>query len=154
LARVRSGRFVGDVALFLDVPYLSSARAATYAEIHWFERTRLLAVMEERPPVALGWLVSAMATIADTHEHLEMVLGRTAREQVAGALIGNMDDRGRVEISQSALGALLGVGRQTINRALAELAELGMVRTGYRTIEVLDAVALANLFDGVDLPTH
>ncbi len=154
ILRVESGSFAGDIAVVLGVPYLSSARSVTYAEIHWFERERLLELFATRPAVTFGWLRSAMVNLAVAHGRLDVVLGRTARQQVAGALMGAADESGRVEISQSGLASLLGVGRQTINRALADLMAAGFVRTGYRYIEILDSDGLSALFEGVDLPTH
>jgi CRP-like cAMP-binding protein len=154
IARMESGRFVGDIAVVLGAPYLSSARSVTYAEIHWFERARLMEVFSTRPAVTFGWLRSAMVGLAAAHGRLDVVLGRTARQQVAGALLDASDGTGRVEISQSGLASLLGVGRQTINRALADLMADGLVRTGYRYIEILDIDRLSALFEGVDLPTH
>jgi CRP-like cAMP-binding protein len=142
VSRVRSGGFAGEIAVLLGVPYLSSARAATYAEAFWMERNALQQALAERPAITYGWLMSAMATLADTHGHLEVVLGPNARAQVAGALLAQMDGAAHVEISQTGLASLLGVGRQTINRALGELAEMGLVRTGYRMIEILDPAGL------------
>jgi CRP-like cAMP-binding protein len=147
IARVGSGRFVGDIAVLLGVPYLSSARSGTYAEIRWFERDELLEVLRSRPAVTLGWLRSAMSTLAEAHGRLDVVLGRTARQQVAGALLEAPAEDGRVEVSQSQLAAMLGVGRQTINRALADLMQLGVVKTGYRFIEIVDRDGLADLYD-------
>ena len=147
IARLGSGRFVGDIAVILDVPYLSSARSGTYAEIRWFERDALMEVLRTRPAVTLGWLRSAMFTLAEAHGRLDVVLGRTARQQVAGALLEARADRGRVELSQAQLAAMLGVGRQTINRALAELMADGVVRTGYRFIEITDRDGLAELYE-------
>jgi hypothetical protein len=42
---------------------------------------------------------------------------------------------------------MLGVGRQTINRALAELMADGVVQTGYRYIQIVDRDGLAALYD-------
>lgn len=147
IARLGSGRFVGDIAVLLGVPYLSSARSGTYAEIRWFEREKLLEVLRSRPAVTLGWLRSAMMTLAEAHGRLDVVLGRTARQQVAGALLEAPGDEGRVEVSQAQLAAMLGVGRQTINRALADLMQMGVVKTGYRFIEIVDRAGLADLYD-------
>jgi CRP-like cAMP-binding protein len=88
-----------------------------------------------------------MATLAEAHGRLDVVLGRTARQQVAGALLEAPTEKGRVEVSQSQLAAMLGVGRQTINRALADLMQLGVVKTGYRFIEIIDRQGLADLYD-------
>jgi len=127
IARLGSGRFAGDIALILGVPYLSSARSGTYAEIRWFEREQLLKVLHTRPDVTFGWLRSAMVTLAEAHGRLDVILGRTATQQVAGALLEAPSSANRVELSQSELAAMLGVGRQTINRALADLMTVGVV---------------------------
>jgi CRP-like cAMP-binding protein len=147
ISRSGSGRFVGDVALFLDVPYLSSARSGTFAEIRWFAREKLLEVLRNNPTVTLAWLRASMVTVAEAHGRLDVVLGRTARQQVAGALLEAQSPDGRVELSQSALASMLGVGRQTINRALAELMADGVVQTGYRYIQIVDRDGLAALYD-------
>ncbi len=147
IARLGSGRFVGDIAVIMNVPYLSSARSGTYAEIRWFGRDELMEVLRTRPSVTLGWLRSAMTALAEAHGRLDVVLGRTARQQVAGALLEAPIDRGRVELSQAQLAAMLGVGRQTINRALAELMAEGVVQTGYRFIEITDREGLSELYD-------
>lgn len=147
IARLGSGRFAGDTAVLLGVPYLSSARSGTYAEIRWFDREPLFEVLRARPAVTLGWLRSTMATLAEAHGRLDVVLGRTALQQVAGALLEAPVDEERVEVSQSQLAAMLGVGRQTINRALADLMHIGVVKTGYRFIEIVDREGLAALYD-------
>lgn len=143
-----SGRFVGDIATILGVPYFSSARSGTYAEIHWFERARLLQLLSDRPQITFGWLRSAMFALAEAHGRLDVVIGRTARRQVAGALLEAADDAGRVHMSQHDLASMLGVGRQTINKALAELMDDDLVQTGYRCIEILDRTRLGAEFDG------
>jgi len=147
ITRLGSGRFVGDIAVFLGVPYLSSARAGTFAEIQWFERGRLLDVIDRYPDVTRGWLANALSSLAESHRRLDLVLGRTATQQVAGALLDSVDRQGRVAITQSGLAALLGVGRQTINRALGDLVAAGLVRTGYRFVEVVNPAGLRLLFD-------
>jgi CRP/FNR family transcriptional regulator len=143
-----SGRFVGDIAVVLGVPYFSSARSGTYAEIHWFERDQLLDVLGARPAVTFGWLRSAMTTLAEAHGRLDVVIGRTARRQVAGALLAAPCEEGRVAMSQHDLASILGVGRQTINKALADLMDDGLVRTGYRFIEIIDRPSLVAEFEG------
>jgi CRP/FNR family cyclic AMP-dependent transcriptional regulator len=146
ITRLGSGRFVGDIALFLDVPYLSSARAGTYAEIRWFHRDPLLEVVRSRPAVAFAWLLSAMATSAEAHDRLDVVMAKTARQQVAGALFEASEAGARVALSQAEMAAMLGIGRQTINRVLGELMDEGLVRTGYGFVEILDRAGLSRLF--------
>jgi len=152
ISRLGSGKFVGDIAMFLNVPYLSSARAATYCEIYWFDRRKLLPLLEGSTSLSLAFLTASMEALADTHSRLELMLGRTARQQVAGLLVEHSDDAGHVEMSQTTMAAMLGVRRQTINRSLSELAEIGLLETGYRSIRVLDKASLANEVNRSDEP--
>ncbi len=143
ISRPGSGKFIGDIAMFSNVPYLSSARAATYCEIYWFDRRKLIPLLESNTRLSMAFLTASMRAMGDLHDQLELLLGRTARQQVAGILIEHADDAGHVEMSQTTMAAMLGVRRQTINRSLSELADAGLVETGYRSIRVLDRSALA-----------
>ncbi len=143
ITRPGSGKFIGDISMFLNVPYQSSAYVATYCEIYWFDRRKLIPLLESSTSLSLAFLTAAMRALGESHDQLELLLGRTARQQVAGLLVEHADDAGHVEMSQTTMAAMLGVRRQTINRSLSELAEAGLVETGYRSIRVLDRNRLA-----------
>ena len=123
VTRAGEGSVLGDIAMFKEEPYISSARAITPVRAFQFERDKLLPVLITRPVLSL--------------------MHRTVKEQVAGMVLDDADERGEVHLSQSTLAALLGVSRQTVNEALAELKEMGAAETGYRLIRVLDTDALS-----------
>ena len=89
------------------------------------------------------WLVAGLSQLEATQRRVLSLMHRTVKEQVAGMVLDDADERGEVHLSQSTLAALLGVSRQTVNEALAELKEMGAAETGYRLIRVLDTDALS-----------
>jgi CRP-like cAMP-binding protein len=52
-------------------------------------------------------------------------------------------DRPELRLSQSALAAMIGASRQTVNRRLSELRGMGAVRVGRGSIRVIDRLVLA-----------
>lgn len=154
VARLRPGEFAGDIALLLGIPYLSTARAEAPCTTFRLARAQVVDTLRHHPALTFGWLTAVVSQLAASHGHVEVMLGRTAREQVAGALLEHANSRGVVPISQSGLASLLGLGRQTVNRALAELAELGLVRTAYRSVEVVDPEGLTEVYGGTVVETH
>lgn len=144
-----AGQFVGDIAVLLGIPYLSSSRTGPVGAVALrLEREPVLSLLVARPALTMGWLMAALTQLAHAHGHLETVLGGNARRRVAGALLDRVDAEGVITISQDRLASLVGLGRQTINKALAELAEEGLVDTRYREISILDPEGLAQIYSG------
>jgi CRP-like cAMP-binding protein len=143
ITRVGEGTVLGDIAMFQEEPYISSAKAITKVRAFRFDRDKLLPVLVKHPVVTLRWLVAGLSQLEATQRRVLRLMHRTVKEQVAEMLLDEADPRGEVHISQGALAMLLGASRQTVNEALAELKEVGAAETGYRLIRVLDSAALA-----------
>jgi len=60
----------------------------------------------------------------------------------------SLDVRATVRLPQEALAMMLGITRQTLSRELAALARDGVLRLGYRRIEILSVDGLQALADG------
>jgi CRP-like cAMP-binding protein len=74
---------------------------------------------------------------------------KTVLAQVADLLLEeSTHNSGSIELSQAAIGTLLGASRQTVNESLGTLRELGAVETGYRNITVLDPDTLTRVAAG------
>lgn len=63
---------------------------------------------------------------------------KSVRAHVADVLTEETVSKSEVSLSQASIATLLGVSRQSVNEALGELREMGVVETGYRRIKVLD----------------
>ena len=143
VTRVGGGTVLGDIAMFQEEPYISSAKAISPVRAFRFERDKLLPVLVKHPVVTLRWLVAGLSQLESTQRRVLRLMHRTVKEQVAEVLIDDADQRGEVHISQGDLAMLLGASRQTVNEALAELKRAGAAETGYRLIRILDSEALA-----------
>ncbi len=145
VARAGEGTVLGDIAMFRGEPYISSARALGQVRAFRFDRDRLLPVLLQHPVITLRWLVAGLSQLEATQRRVLRLMGRTVKEQVAELLLDEVDRKGEVHLSQSAIATLLGASRQTVNEALAELKSAGLAETGYRVIRILDHDRLAGL---------
>ncbi len=143
VGRVGVGAVVGDIAMFQDQPYLSSARAVTAVRALRLERDALFPLLLARPVIAMRWLVTGLGQLEATQRSLIRLMNRTVLEQVADLLLDEQDRFGEVRLSQATIAELLGASRQSVNEALGRLKDSGSIETGYRRISVLDSSGLA-----------
>ena len=145
VGRQGPGSVVGDIAMFRDRPYLSSARAIGQVKAIRLERDTLIPLLLARPVLAMRWLVNGLAQLEVAQQRLIRLINRTVIEQVAGIIIDEQDGYGDVAMSQASIAELLGASRQSVNEALRELKVVGAVDTGYRRITILDHAVLAGV---------
>jgi CRP-like cAMP-binding protein len=138
ITRVGPGSVIGDVAMFGEGTYLSSARAATPVKAFRFERARLLPELARHPAICLRWLVAGLRQLEATQRRILHLMHKTVLAQVADLLQEEAQAGSEVRLSQATIATLLGTTRQSVNEALARLKEMGLVETGYRRIRVLD----------------
>jgi CRP-like cAMP-binding protein len=137
VSRIGPGSVVGDIAMFQDRPYLSSARAIQNTKVLRLERDRLVPLLLARPVLAMRWLVNGLSQLESTQQRIIRLMNRTVFEQVAGLLHDEQDAYGDVLLSQAAIAELLGASRQSVNEALARLRKDGSIETGYRRITII-----------------
>jgi CRP-like cAMP-binding protein len=143
VSRIGPGAVVGDIAMFQERPYLSSARAVTAVMALRLERDHLVPLLLARPVLAMRWLVNGLSQLEATQQRIIRLMNRTVLEQVAGLLEDEQDGFGEVLLSQATIAELLGASRQSVNEALSQLRSDGAIDTGYRRITVLDTVRLS-----------
>lgn len=145
VARLGPGSVVGDIAMFQDQPYLSSARAGSRVTAIRLERDSLIPLLLARPVLSMRWLVNGLTQLESTQQRLIRLMDRTVREQVAGILLDEQDAYGEVGLSQAALAELLGASRQSVNEALGYLRSIGAIDTAYRRITIVDKALVADV---------
>ena len=145
VGRQGPGSVVGDIAMFRDRPYLSSARAVGQVKAIRLERDTLIPLLLARPVLAMRWLVNGLVQLEAAQQRLIRLIDRTVIEQVAGIILDEQDGYGDVAMSQASIAELLGASRQSVNEALRELKAMGAVDTGYRRITILDDAMLAGV---------
>ncbi len=152
MALMETGNWVGESALAVNQPYLNNATAAGPTQALALPR----AVFEEL--MDLPTFARAMVTLVTGRYRLMYgALGdtslRSTRARVAQRLVllstGDVavpsQPRQRLNVSQESLAMMLGITRQTLNGELQWLAGQGVVRLGYRSIEVLSAAELRRI---------
>ena len=152
VTRVGEGAVIGDIAMFQNRPYYSSAKAISPVTAFRLDRVKLIPVLLEHPRVAMRWLIAGLNQLEATQRRVIRLMHRTVKEQVAELLLDEADAYGEVQLSQASLAALLGASRQSVNEALSELRRAGFVETGYRMIRLVDRHGMAQVAgrDGAD----
>jgi CRP-like cAMP-binding protein len=148
VGRIGSGAVVGDIAMFQDEPYLSSAQARTNVRAVKLDREVLIPLLLARPVLSMRWLVNGLSQLEATQQRLIRLMNRTVVEQVAGILLDEQDPYGEVGLSQASLAELLGASRQSVNEALSQLRAAGAIETGYRRVSVVDTDMLESMSSG------
>jgi CRP-like cAMP-binding protein len=144
ITRLGSGAVVGDIAMFQERPYLSSARAVTHSRVLRLSRETLMPLLLTRPIIAMRWLISGLDQLEATQQSLLRLMNRTVLEQVADLLVNQQDQYGEIHLSQGSIAELLGASRQSVNEAIAILKHAGAVETGYRVVRILDVDAVSH----------
>ena len=142
VSRIGPGSVVGDIAMFQERPYLSSARAIRNTRVLRLERDELVPLLLARPVLAMRWLVNGLSQLESTQQRIIRLMNRTVLEQVAGLLLDEQDAFGDVLLSQASIAELLGASRHSVNEALGQLRGDGVIETGYRRITIIDAQLL------------
>ena len=145
VSRVGPGSVLGDIAMFGDGPYVSSAQAVDRVRAFRFDRDRLLPELARHPAICLRWLVAGLRQLERTQRRVIHLMHKTVLGQVADLLGEEADQRGEVRLSQATIATLLGVSRQSVNGALGRLRSQGAVETGYRQIRVIDSDKIAKI---------
>jgi CRP/FNR family transcriptional regulator len=149
VARVGPGSVIGDIAMFGEGTYMSSARAVEQVKAFRFARDQLIPELARHPALCLRWLVAGLRQLQNTQRRIVHLMHKTVLAQVADLLAEeSAKNGGEVELSQAGIATLLGASRQTVNEAIGHLRDLGAIETAYRKIRVLDAAALIEVASG------
>lgn len=149
VARVGPGAVLGDIAMFGGGIYLSAARAVERVKAFRFPREKLIPELGRHPALCLRWLIAALQQLEDTQRRILHLMHKTVLSQVADLLVEESERNStEIELSQEAIGTLLGASRQTVNEAMGMLRDMGAVETAYRKIKVIDQEKLKTVASG------
>jgi CRP-like cAMP-binding protein len=149
VARVGPGSVIGDIAMFGEGTYMSSARAVEQVKAFRFDREELIPELASHPALCLRWLVSGLRQLENTQRRIVHLMHKTVLSQVADLLEEESTKNGsEIELSQAAIGTLLGASRQTVNEAIGLLREIGAIETAYRKIKVVEPQTLREVASG------
>lgn len=140
-----AGDLIGEAAFFDRQPRVSSAVAVTRCVLAAVDRPRLEAVFAQHPDLAISMLEYLSRTIRLLSVHVDGAFLR-ADQRVARYLLSLVPGADRLlRCTHEEIGSSVGVSRVTVSRTLSTLERGGLLRTGYRTVELLDRKGLEAL---------
>ena len=144
----RGGELIGEAAFFDRQPRVSSAMAVTKCALVAVDRRRLEEVFVLHPDLAVSMLEYLARTVRLLSAHVDGTFLR-ADQRVARYLLSlSPGSGGELRCTHEEIGSSVGVSRVTVSRVLGELERQGLLKTGYRTVRLLDPDALEKLVEG------
>jgi CRP-like cAMP-binding protein len=149
VALVRAGGVIADVPALCGTPMQLDAIAIRDSRVIEVDPERLIALLRSSPELSLRWIRSLAWRLLASQRHALALLREGLPAQVAAVLLLEQETDGdgypKVQLSQEAIARLLGASRQSVSRILSGWRARGVVRTGYRSILLLDPQALTTI---------
>lgn len=137
-----SGDLIGEAAFFDKQPRVSSAVAVTPCTLVSIDRPHLEEVFSRRPDLAVSMLEYLARTVRLLSAHVDSAFLQADRRLARYLLTLIPDENGVLSCTHEELGAAVGLSRVTVSRTLSKFAKDGLIRTGYRSLAILDRKAL------------
>jgi len=151
---LRPGEVFGEIALLDGRPRTADATALTNGRLLLLDRRDLLARLEADSGLALRIIGMLCDRLRTTSRQLETLLFHDISTRLADTLLHLASGRPtpRVDITQSALGEIVGATRETVNKKLREWELAGHVELTPGRVILRDARALAALLPDAPPP--
>lgn len=138
----RAGDLMGEAAFFDGEPRISSAVAVTECEVVSIDRRRLTDVISKRPDLAFSMLQYLSRTIRLLSAHVDGNF-LSADRRVARHLLSLPAIQDSIRCTHEEIASSIGMSRVTVSRVLGILERRGWLKTGYRSVHLLDRAALS-----------
>lgn len=148
LAVHQAGDILGEASFFDRCPRVSSAAAVTDCALVSVDRDRLDGIFQKHPELALPMLQYLARTVRLLSAHVDDISFLSADRRIARFLLSLPARQGVLHCTHEGIGAAVGVSRVTVSRVLGQWSRLGLLETGYGTIQLRDPARLAALAYG------
>lgn len=135
----------GEMTLFLDIPRTLDATAQGATAINQISRDAFTHLLDHQPALRDHLLASLARQLSLAIERIDDLRRLPASVRMAKALAATAERDGDVHVargSQTSFAEAIATSRITAGKALAELAEAGLIETAYRRVVVRDLDAL------------
>src|SRR5262249_24324970 len=150
---VRPGEIFGEIALLDGRPRTADATAISDCDLLVMDRRDFVSCVHRRPDFALKFIEILCERLRRTSEQVEDVMYLDLPGRLAKALLRFAGHDGapvrRIALTQSELGHMIGMSRESTNKQLHAWARRNWVRLERRSVVVLDPDALARIAAGV-----
>lgn len=139
------GNVFGEMTLFLDIPRTLDAVAVVDTAIREVSRAGFTQLLDAQPALRDHLLASLARQLSLAIERLDDHRRLPIAVRLAKTLLGMAEPGGEGHVargSQSGLAEAIATSRVTTGKALAELAEAGLIETGYRAVIIPDIAML------------
>lgn len=144
LGILNPGDVFGTLPLFGALSRNTYAEAATDALICKISEPQLAELVERHPNIAMTLLRIVGERLAAAEDQIEDLAFRSAEQRVARALIKMLQEskRAKLSVSHEQIARNAGVARETVTKVLGGLERHGWIKTGYRSLRVIDAAPI------------
>lgn len=137
-----AGDLMGEASFFDACPRVSSAVAVTECQVVSVNRETLDQVFRKHSDLALPMLQYLARTVRLLSQHVDEATFLPASQRLARHLLAETQESVPFPCTHEELGFAIGVSRVTVSRLLADFSRRGLVKTGYRSITVLNRLGL------------
>ncbi|HJS87031.1 MAG TPA: Crp/Fnr family transcriptional regulator [Acetobacteraceae bacterium] len=140
----RSGEVFGEIALLDGGPRTADAIAETNGRLLVVGRRDLLRLLKEDDGLALRIIVLLCERLRSTDRLLDLMLFHDTSARLASVILDLSSARPgrRLDITQRALGEIVGAARETVNKKLREWQEQGAISLEPGRITVINPAPL------------
>jgi len=133
-----AGDLMGEASFFDECPRVSSAIAITDCEVVSIDRAGLDAIFRKHSDLALPMLQYLARTVSMLSHHVDEATFLPASQRLARYLLSEAEESVPFPCTHEELGFAIGVSRVTVSRLLSEFTRRGFLKTGYRSITILN----------------
>lgn len=147
LTLLHAGELMGEAAFFDGLPRVSSAVAVTRCRLVSVDRRRLEEVFSAQPGLAIAMLADLARRVRLLSGHVDSEFLQ-ADKRIARHLLTILpwpEDTARC--THEEIGASVGVSRVTVSRVLGEFDRRGWVKTGYKSLRLVDRAGLEDFLE-------
>lgn len=146
---LNAGEAMGEDSLYANTVYDVDLVATEDSGACLISAEAITKLILINPSLGAALLRSLGQKLHDARYMADVLSKRQATSRVAGFLLRHLEKRDgdSISLSQEDLGMQVSLRRETVSRALKSLEQSGCIRLkGYRHIQILDAVRLADIF--------
>ena len=137
-----AGELMGEAAFFDGQPRVSSAVAVTKCQLVSVDRRRLEQVFAAHPDLAIAMLEDLARRVRLLSGHVDGDF-LSADRRIARHLLTLLPwPADTVRCTHEEIGASVGVSRVTVSRVLGAFDKRGWIKTGYKSLKLLDRQGL------------